>query len=90
MTDSVERIEQVLAARKRLCAWVDRDVSDWHDPVLDPQTVDDLRLVLGMPPEDREDDISDEELDRRWATTMAGEGRSERSDRAEPGRAAAD
>lgn len=80
MTDSVERIEQVLAARRRLCAWVDRDVSDWHDPVLDPQTVDDLRLVLGMPPEDRDDEPDE----------PAGEGRSERSDRAEPGRAAAD
>lgn len=40
-------------ARARLRSWVERDVSDWYDPVLAPQVVDDLRLVLGMEPEER-------------------------------------
>ena len=35
--------------------WVEAEVSDWYDPVMDPDTIDNLRAALGMAPYDRED-----------------------------------
>jgi hypothetical protein len=49
-------MNEVEAARERLREWAERWVSDWYDPVLEPQTVDDLHLILGLPPVDRSDD----------------------------------
>jgi hypothetical protein len=42
-------------ALARVRAWVEREVSDWYDPVVPPDLHDDLRLVVGLPPYDRDD-----------------------------------
>ena len=40
-------------ALARVRAWVEREVSDWYDPVIDPDLHDALRTVAGLPPLDR-------------------------------------
>lgn len=47
------RPADVLAAAARVRAWLTDEVHDWYDPVINPDLHDDLRLVMGLPPEDR-------------------------------------
>ncbi len=36
--------------------WVDQWVSDWYDPVMHPDIVDALRMILDLEPVDRSED----------------------------------
>lgn len=41
-------------ALAKVRTWVDGEVNDYYDPVIDPEMHDALRAVVGLPPLDRE------------------------------------